>query len=239
LLRRNWRLGELLPLRFRGTEVFSKTNLRVLLLVASGLMIYYFGKTKEDIDSTMRREIDQKLIDYQVVEGYKQRLQEIIRIYVNSSEVKSSIDEAVKSAAGQHVRTSVEEVLREKVAEEIKKTKASDVEDILKRALTEIGGIEARIATLQKQLEAVDTQQRVGGDNVARALAELQGRMLKLEVSLRLVTQSKDGQAVGTPTITGGGGGFAFEECGRNMCFDPAQGICRPGPCAGSPSRSF
>lgn len=112
--------------------------------------LLFFGKSRADLEAAMQREIEQKVIEYKIVDAYKRKLQEYIDIYAQSEGVKQAIDKAVKTAAEQNVRNTVEGILRKRVAEEIKKTQTADVEALPQRALTDLGGIENRIAALRK-----------------------------------------------------------------------------------------
>lgn len=133
-------------------------GLGVLFLAGGGIVTFLFGKSYAASQERIVREVDQKVIEYRIVESYRKILEDQINTIVQGEEVAAQIDAAVRYAASLQIQTGVAEIVGEKVAEELKDLKTEELDTLLKDALElnkmEIAGISSEIGDLRGRLKS-------------------------------------------------------------------------------------
>lgn len=124
--------GELREQReFLGKQVgFLVKTLGLILLVCGGFFTWAFGKDLESISSQIEREVDSRVIEYAIAEDYKERLDQRLRIIINSDKVKRDIESAIRGS----LKRDIDGAVADSLSAEIADLSDDKVEDILLRA---------------------------------------------------------------------------------------------------------
>ena len=70
----------------------------ILFAVAGIVFVFLFGKSYESANSQIVQEVDSKVIEYRIVEAYKERLEAQVSIILESDKTKSSIEQSVENS---------------------------------------------------------------------------------------------------------------------------------------------
>ena len=156
----------------------------VVFIVAVSAFFFLFGRSLEKTEEKIIREVDQKVIEYRIVEAYKKRLEAQINTFVEGEVFTQRIDSKVSKIAETQVNDNISDELNKIVTRELKILSGKDFDTILSKA---IAASEKRYA---KQLE------------------QLRQSIIGLEIDLTRLDVSMRGRLSGGITESGAGGIF-------------------------------
>lgn len=114
-----------------------------LAAVGAGLFVWFFSdsvsKTQEQLEAT----VDAKIIDYRIVDSFRDRVNEIVKITATSDQTSQLISTEVRSQATLVVTSIADEIIRSAVGEELAKVEGLDLDALLQRAAIPAGAIVA------------------------------------------------------------------------------------------------
>lgn len=120
----------------------------VLLTAGAIIFSYLFGKSIDESKEQLVSTIDSKVVDYRIVESFKDRLEEFIGIAVNNAvdaeSTKQKVDELVNQKATKYVLEAEEGIDRKITAlveDVVAKVEKFDTKDLIKKVSLPTGSV--------------------------------------------------------------------------------------------------
>jgi hypothetical protein len=116
-----------------------------MFIAASAFLSWFFGK---DISERIDREVDQKVVEYKIVESYKKKLNELLLLAVEKGEITKKIDISVQKSADKYLTEEINKKVEVMVVENVNKIKGQDINALLSTL------IDNRINELRKEFSS-------------------------------------------------------------------------------------
>lgn len=118
-------------------------GITALAAVGVGLFVWFFSDSVSKTQSQLEATIDAKIIDYRIVESFRERVNEIVQIAANSDRTSDIISDQVNEQANIVVNEIADQVIRDAVQSELAKVEGLDVDALLQRAALPAGALVA------------------------------------------------------------------------------------------------
>ncbi len=94
--------------------------------------MFLFGDSLKMSKEELIQQVDQKVIEYRIVEAYKSRLQDQFDLIVQGEAIAQKIETAVKQVADRELSERVGPLIAEQVAKQTKKIGGAELEQLLR-----------------------------------------------------------------------------------------------------------
>ena len=144
----------------------------ILFAAAGAIFIFLFGKSYESSREQLIQEVDSKVIEYRIVDLYKDRLEAQVELIVDGEETRSKIEENIKNAVSVYVTENVDSIVEERVTDKLGELDAETIHETLSRITDQsesaIKRTEEIAATAKHQSDRLMAEVEVLGGRIER-----------------------------------------------------------------------
>lgn len=117
---------------------FLTWGVGILFVFATGAFAFLFGKSYDSIKDKIIQEVDQKVIEYRIVDDFKKRLDEQLRLAVENPQLTEEIYSILSKKITQHVSNVASNQVVERTNKIITQRLSDEIEKISKESLNQL-----------------------------------------------------------------------------------------------------
>lgn len=110
-------------------------GLSALAIAGSALFAFFFSKSFNDLEKDVIAQIDQKVIDYRILETMKIRLNEQIKIVAESESIKDRIRKTADTVLSRQVTSKIGPLINDAIARETNGLDQANVSSIIDKSV--------------------------------------------------------------------------------------------------------
>ena len=158
---------------------FRNITIGVGTLFTLGGLIFAFlvGQNFESAERQIIQQVDQKVIEYRILDNYKKRLSEQLKIIAQSDQISSIINEAVRNSVNDQLDEKVVSLVSQQIEKQLSSIQDESLEDLIARIINNNKSATLRIHRTERMLE----QYTKNSKNISSKVEDLDTRVEELE----------------------------------------------------------